>query len=105
MCLLSENLLLITSYSIGFEELGFEGEELDEEELEELGFEDEELDEEELEELVMFANWFGIEEEDIMLLLDMGYSTMDIEELLYDVEELKTIISECKESLVYDYVE
>lgn len=37
MCLLSENLLLITSYSIGFEELGFEGEELDEEELEELG--------------------------------------------------------------------
>ena len=51
MCLLSENLLLITSYSIGFEELGFEGEELDEEEFEELGFEDEELDEEELEEL------------------------------------------------------
>ena len=37
MCLLSENLLLITSYSIGFEELGFEDEELDEEELEELG--------------------------------------------------------------------
>ena len=63
------------------------------------------VDDEELEELVMFANWFGIEEEDIMLLLDMGYSTMDIEELLYDVEELKTIISECKESLVYDYVE
>lgn len=66
---------------------------------------DDDVDEEELEELVMFANWFGIEEEDIMLLLDMGYSTMDIEELLYDVEELKTIISECKESLVYDYVE
>ena len=63
------------------------------------------VDDEELEELVMFANWFGIEEEDIMLLLDMGYYTMDIEELLYDVEELKTIISECKESLVYDYVE
>lgn len=61
--------------------------------------------EEELEELVMFANWFGIEEEDIMLLLEMGYTTMDIEELLYDVEELKTIISECKEELVYDYVE
>ena len=37
MCLLSENLLLITSYSIEFEELGFEDEELDEEELEELG--------------------------------------------------------------------
>lgn len=66
---------------------------------------DDDVDEEELEELVMFANWFGIEEEDIILLLDMGYSTMDIEELLYDVEELKTIISECKESLVYDYVE
>lgn len=66
---------------------------------------DDDVDEEELEELIMFANWFGIEEEDIMLLLDMGYSTMDIEELLYDVEELKTIISECKESLVYDYVE
>ena len=66
---------------------------------------DDDVDEEELEELVMFANWFGIEEEDIMLLLEMGYSTMDIEELLYDVEELKTIISECKESLVYDYVE
>lgn len=66
---------------------------------------DDTVDEEELEELIMFANWFGIEEEDIMLLLDMGYSTMDIEELLYDVEELKTIISECKESLVYDYVE
>lgn len=66
---------------------------------------DDDVDEEELEELIMFANWFGIEEEDIMLLLEMGYSTMDIEELLYDVEELKTIISECKESLVYDYVE
>ena len=66
---------------------------------------DDTVDEEELEELIMFANWFGIEEEDIMLLLDMGYSTMDIEELLYDVEELKTIISECKESLIYDYVE
>ena len=65
---------------------------------------DDDVDEEELEELIMFANWFGIEEEDIMLLLDMGYSTMDIEELLYDVEELKTIISECKESLIYDYV-
>ena len=63
------------------------------------------VDEEELEELVMFANWFGIEEDDIMLLLEAGYCTMDIEELLYDVEELKTIISECKESLVYDYVE
>ena len=63
------------------------------------------VDEEELEELVMFANWFGIEEEDIMLLLEMGYTTMDIEELLYDVEELKTIISECKEELVYDYIE
>lgn len=66
---------------------------------------DDDIDEEELEELVMFANWFGIEEEDIMLLLEMGYSTMDIEELLYDVEELKTIISECKETLVYNYVE
>ena len=66
---------------------------------------DDDVDEEELENLIMFANWFGIEEEDIMLLLEMGYSTMDIEELLYDVEELKTIISECKESLVYDYVE
>ena len=64
-----------------------------------------EISKEELEELVMFANWFGIEEEDIMLLLEMGYSTMDIEELLYVVEELKTIISECKETLVYDYVE
>lgn len=66
---------------------------------------DDVVDEEELEELVMFANWFGIEEDDIMLLLEAGYCIMDIEELLYDVEELKTIIEECKESLVYDYVE
>ena len=68
-------------------------------------YQDYDIDDEELEELVMFANWFGVEEEDIMLLLEMGYSEMDIEELLYDVEEIKTIISECKESLVYDYVE
>ena len=50
----------------------------------------------------MYANWFGIEEDDVMMLLDMGYCTMDIEELFYDIEELKTIISECKETLIYD---
>lgn len=68
-------------------------------------YQDYDIDDEELEELVMFANWFGIEEEDIMLLLEMGYSTMDVEELLYDTEELKTIIAECKEICTYSYVE
>ena len=63
---------------------------------------DDDIDEEELENLIMYANWFGIEEDDVMMLLDMGYCTMDIEELFYDIEELKTIISECKETLVYD---
>lgn len=63
------------------------------------------VDDEELENLIMFANWFGIEEDDVMMLLDMGYSTLDIEELLYDTEELKNIISECREALIYDYIE
>ena len=63
---------------------------------------DDDIDEEELENLIMYANWFGIEEDDVMMLLDMGYCTMDIEELFYDIEELKTIRSECKETLVYD---
>lgn len=66
---------------------------------------DDDVDEEELENLIMYANWFGIEEDDVMMLLDMGYCTMDIEELFYDIEELKTIISECKETLIYDYIE
>lgn len=63
------------------------------------------VDDEELENLIMFANWFGIEEDDVMMLLDMGYSILDIEELLYDTEELKNIISECREALIYDYIE
>lgn len=71
----------------------------------EFDYYDDDVDEEELENLIMYANWFGIEEEDVMMLLDMGYCTMDIEELLYDVEELKNIISECKETLIYDYIE
>lgn len=66
-------------------------------------YQDYDIDDEELEELVMFANWFGIEEEDIMLLLEMGYSTMDVEELLYDTEELKNIIAEYKEICIYSY--
>lgn len=71
----------------------------------EFDYYDDDVDEEELENLIMYANWFGIEEDDVMMLLDMGYCTMDIEELFYDIEELKTIISECKETLIYDYIE
>ncbi len=60
------------------------------------GFDD---DENELDALIMYAGYFGIDESDIMILIDLGYDAMEIEELMYDPVMLKEIVSECREMM------
>ena len=47
----------------------------------------------------MYAGYFGIDESDIMILIDLGYDAMEIEELMYDPVMLKEIVSECREMM------
>ena len=56
-------------------------------------------DENELDALIMYAGYFGIDESDIMILVDLGYDAMEIEELMYDPVMLKEIVSECREMM------
>ena len=56
-------------------------------------------DENELDALIMYAGYFGIDDSDIMILIDLGYDAMEIEELMYDPVMLREIVSECREMM------
>ena len=45
------------------------------------------------------AGYFGIDESDIMILIDLGYDAMEIEELMYDPVMLREIVGECREMM------
>lgn len=58
------------------------------------------------EDLIEFAGYFGLTEDDIIILADMGYNECDIEELLYHPEELKELLEIYrKEWVEYEYFE
>lgn len=60
------------------------------------GDESESPDEECISYLVEYASYFGIDEDDIRMLLDMGYDEFEIEELLYDPMSLQQVLTENK---------
>ncbi len=57
-------------------------------------------DEEEL--LLDMCNCYGVDEEDVVLLLDYGYTAMEIEEMFMDNDLLHSAIQEVKHSSFYD---
>ncbi len=57
-------------------------------------------DEEEL--LLDMCNCYGVDEEDVVLLLDYGYTAMEIEEMFMDSDLLRSAIHEVKHSSFYD---
>lgn len=50
--------------------------------------------------LIEYAGYFGVTEETVMFLHDMGYTADEIEELLYEPEELIKLIGSCYEELM-----
>ena len=57
-------------------------------------------DEEEL--LLNMCNCFGVDEDDILMLLDYGYTAMEIEEMFMDTNLLRSAIQEVKHNSFYD---
>ncbi|MCM1508352.1 MAG: class II glutamine amidotransferase [Ruminococcus flavefaciens] len=57
-------------------------------------------DEEEL--LIDMCNCFGVDEDDVLLLLDYGYTAVEIEEMFMDTDLLLSAIQEIKHSSFYD---
>lgn len=47
-------------------------------------------------EIAEYASYFGIDFEDVMMLIDYGYDELEIEEMLYDPLEMQKCISEIK---------
>lgn len=47
------------------------------------------------------CNCFGVDEEDVLLLLDYGYTAMEIEEMFMDTDLLLSAIQEIKYSSFY----
>lgn len=66
-------------------------------------FADHDYDTDELEMVIQYAEYFGIKKEDIIMLSDMGYDAVDIEELLYDPAGLHSIIEEYREMMVCEF--
>ncbi len=62
--------------------------------------EDEYTDEEEL--LLDMCNCYGVDEDDIILLLDYGYTAMEIEEMFMDTDLLRSTIQNIKYQDYYD---
>lgn len=58
------------------------------------GFPDMGDDDNQLEQLMEYASFFGIDEEDIIMLYDHGFDEAEIEELLYDPMAMQDIIAE-----------
>lgn len=54
----------------------------------------------ELDNLIRCAGYFGFDESDIMMLIELGYDELEIEEMLYDPFTMREIISEYKEIMV-----
>ncbi len=57
-------------------------------------------DEEEL--LLDMCNCYGVDEEDVILLLDYGYTTDEIEDMFMDSDLLRSSIQEIKHSSFYN---
>ncbi len=57
-------------------------------------------DEEEL--LLDMCNCYGIDEDDVLLLLDYGYTAMEIEDMFMDNDLLRSSVQEVKQSSFYD---
>lgn len=57
-------------------------------------------DEEEL--LLDMCNCYGVDEDDVLLLLDYGYTAMEIEDMFMDNDLLRSSVQEVKQSSFYD---
>ena len=57
-------------------------------------------DEEEL--ILDMCNCYGIDEDDVLLLLDYGYTAMEIEDMFMDSDLLRSSVQEVKKSSFYD---
>ena len=57
-------------------------------------------DEEEL--ILDMCNCYGIDEDDVLLLLDYGYTAMEIEDMFMDNDLLRSSVQEVKQSSFYD---
>lgn len=51
--------------------------------------------------LIEYAGYFGITEDIIIFLLDIGYTTTDIEDLLYDPEEISRVLDCYYEEMMF----
>ncbi|MGN0607125.1 MAG: hypothetical protein ACI4JM_11440, partial [Oscillospiraceae bacterium] len=49
-----------------------------------------------IDEITEYAGYFGIDPEDVIMLLEYGYDELEIEEMLYDPLEMQKCISEIK---------
>ena len=49
-----------------------------------------------IDEITEYAGYFGIDPDDVMMLLEYGYDELEIEEMLYDPIEMQKCISEIK---------
>lgn len=59
----------------------------------------------EIDEIINFAAYFGFDESDIIMLLDLGYDAFEIEEMLYDPLSMRGIISEYRDMITCEYGE
>lgn len=57
----------------------------------------------EIDEIISFAAYFGFDESDIIMLLDLGYDAFEIEEMLYDPLSMRSIISEYRDMITCEY--
>ena len=65
-------------------------------------FEDEYSQKEEL--LLEICGCYGVTEDDVLLLLDYGYSAEEIEGMLCDYSLIQKTVSEIKDEGLYDYI-
>ena len=65
-------------------------------------FEDEYSQQEEL--LLEMCGCYGVTEDDVLLLLDYGYSTEEVEDMLCDYSLIQKAVSEIKGEEFYDYI-
>ena len=57
----------------------------------------------ELDTLIRCAGYFGFDESDILMLVDLGYDALEIEEMLYDPFSMRAIVSEYRDMMACEY--
>ena len=66
-------------------------------------YDDSDIDDTELDTLIRCAGYFGFDESDILMLVDLGYDALEIEEMLYDPFSMRAIVGEYRDMMACEY--